>query len=259
MARGIDLTQGGARYNSSGAALVALTDVVDSLMAIKRLVYEKQEVDWPTLLAALRADFAGHELLHATITAKVPKFGQDDEETGALAQELMDFIYEVYQSHTNYRGGRYTTGYWSMSNHVAFGVLSGALPSGRRKGLPFTPGVTPAPGASDQLLPSIRTIAALDPLKMPNNIAFNVKLVPGPGDSHEKTLDQFTAYAKTYFELGGMQMQFNVVATATLREAMAHPEAYKWLLVRISGYNAYFVDLNRDMQLELIARTEYRG
>ena len=259
MAKGIDLTQGGARYNSSGAALVALTDVVDSLMTIKRLVYEKKEVDWATLLAALRTDFAGHEPLHATITAKVPKFGQDDEETGALAQELMDFIYEVYQSHTNYRGGRYTTGYWSMSNHVAFGVLSGALPSGRRKGLPFTPGVTPAPGASDQLLPSIRTIAALDPLKMPNNIAFNVKLVPGPGDSHAKTLDQFTAYAKTYFELGGMQMQFNVVSTATLREAMAHPEAYKWLLVRISGYNAYFVDLNRDMQLELIARTEYRG
>jgi formate C-acetyltransferase len=259
MEKGIDLTRGGARYNSSGAAMVALTDVVDSLMAVKRLVYEKREVDWPTLLAALRADFSGHEPLHATIMTKVPKFGQDNEESRALAQEVIDFIYEVYQSHTNYRGGRYTSGYWSMSNHVAFGVLSGALPSGRRKGLPFTPGITPAPGVTDQLLSSIRTIAALDPLKMPNNIAFNVKLVPGPRDSHDKTLDQFTAYVKTYFELGGMQMQFNVVSTATLREAMAHPEAYKWLLVRISGYNAYFVDLNRDMQLELIARTEYRA
>ncbi len=259
MEKGLDLTWGGARYNSSGAALVALTDVVDSLTAVKRLVYEKRAVDWPTLLAALRADFAGYEPLHATIMTKAPKFGQDDEEPGALAQELINFIYEVYQAHTNYRGGRYTSGFWSMSNHVAFGVLSGALPSGRRKGLPFTPGITPAPGVTDQLLPSIRTIAALDPLKMPNNIAFNIKLVPGPGDSQAKTLDQFTAYAKTYFELGGMQMQLNVVSTATLRQAMAHPEAYKWLLVRISGYNAYFVDLNRDLQLELIARTEYRA
>ncbi|MCL6581444.1 MAG: formate acetyltransferase, partial [Firmicutes bacterium] len=258
MEKGRDLTAGAATYNSSGAALVALTDVVDSLMTIKDLVYERRLVDWPTLLEALRADFRGFEPLHATIMTKVPKFGQDAEEPRALAQELIDFIYEVYQSHVNYRGGRYTTGFWSMSNHVIFGVLSGALPSGRRKGLPFTPGITPAPGATDQLLPAIRTIAALDPLKMPNNIAFNVKLVPGPGDSHQKTLDQFTAYVRTYFELGGMQMQFNVVSTKTLREAMENPDAYRWLLVRISGYNAYFVDLNRDMQLELIARTEFR-
>jgi len=257
--KGADVTRGGARYNSSGAALVALTDVVDSLTAIKHLVYEKRAVDWPTLLAALRADFVGYEPLHATITTKVPKFGQDEPEPLALAQELIDFIYGVYQSHTNYRGGRYTTGFWSMSNHVAFGVLSGALPSGRRKGLPFTPGITPAPGVTDQLLPSIRTVAALDPLKMPNNVAFNVKLVPGPRDSHAETVEQFTAYARTYFDLGGMQMQLNVVSTATLREAMAHPEAYKWLLVRISGYNAYFVELNRDMQLEIIRRTEYRA
>ncbi len=256
--RGLDVTMGGARYNSSGAALVAVSDVIDSLLAVKCLIYEKRVVDWPTLLAALRADFVGFETLHATISTKVPKFGQDHPEPLELARELVAFIYEAYQSHVNYRGGRYVSGFWSMSNHVAFGVLSGALPSGRRKGQPFTPGITPAPGVTDQLLPAIRTIAALDPLKLPNNIAFNVKLVPGPNDSHEKTLDQFVAYAKTYFELGGMQMQFNVVSSATLREAMAHPELYKWLLVRISGYNAYFVELNEDMQRELIARTEYR-
>jgi len=255
--KGKDVIEGGARYNSSGAALVSITDVVDSLLAIKHLVYEQKEVDWPTLLAALDADFVGYETLHARILTKVPKFGTDSLEARDLAQELIDFIYEQYQSHENYRGGRYTSGFWSMSNHVAFGTLSGALPSGRRKGQPFTPGITPSPEVTDQLLANIRTIASLNPLKMPNNIAFNVKVAPGPQDTHQEFVKRVTAYVKTYFELGGMQMQFNIVTTATLRDAMDHPENYRWLLVRISGYNAYFVELNEDMQKEIIRQTEF--
>ncbi len=255
---GRDVIDGGARYNSSGAALVSITDVVDSLMTIQQLVYEEKQVDWGALLAAIKADFSGYEALQARILNKVPKFGTDDPEPRRLAQDVIDFIYDRYQSHENYRGGRYTSGFWSMSNHVGFGTLSGALPSGRKRGQPFTPGITPAPGHNDDLLANIRTIAALDPVKMPNNIAFNVKLVPGPSDSHSQILGRFVAYVKTYFDLGGMQMQFNVVSSETLRQAMAHPEDYRWLLVRISGYNAYFIELNRDMQLELIARAERR-
>jgi formate C-acetyltransferase len=92
---------------------------------------------------------------------------------------------------------------------------------------------------------------------MNNNIAFNVKVVPSAKDGHEKTVEHIYSYAKTYFDLGGMQMQFNVVSSDTLRDAMLHPENYKNLMVRISGYNAYFVTLNKDMQLELIERAEY--
>jgi len=92
---------------------------------------------------------------------------------------------------------------------------------------------------------------------MNNNIAFNVKVVPSRHDTHEQVVENMFSYAKTYFELGGMQMQMNVVTSAMLRDAMAHPENYRNLLVRISGYNAYFVTLNRDMQMELIERAEY--
>jgi len=92
---------------------------------------------------------------------------------------------------------------------------------------------------------------------MNNNIAFNVKVVPGASDSHERIVENMFSYVKTYFDLGGMQMQMNVVTTDMLRDAMAHPEDYRNLLVRISGYNAYFVTLNRDMQIELIERAEY--
>ncbi|MBW2214534.1 MAG: hypothetical protein JRF48_08910 [Deltaproteobacteria bacterium] len=88
-------------------------------------------------------------------------------------------------------------------------------------------------------------------------MAFNVKLVPDARDGREKTVSTMRSYVKTYFEQGGMQIQFNVVTADTLRDAMAHPENYRGLLVRISGYNAYFVTLNKQIQLELIERAEY--
>jgi len=81
--------------------------------------------------------------------------------------------------------------------------------------------------------------------------------VPAPGESHAQTVNTLCSYTKAYTGLGGMQMQLNVVSSDTLRDAMAHPENYQNLLVRISGYNAYFVSLNREMQVELIERAEF--
>ena len=93
---------------------------------------------------------------------------------------------------------------------------------------------------------------------MNNNIAFNVKVVPSGQDTSKKTVDNIFSYLKAYCTLGGMQMQLNIVSSETLRDAMKNPENYQNLLVRISGYNAYFVTLNRDMQEELIERAEYQ-
>lgn len=257
MEKGRDVVDGGAEYNTTGAALVSLTDVVDSLAAMKRLVFERGELDMDTLLDALEADFVGYESVHRALTRSVPKFGMDDPLTNDIAHRLMDAFYDYVTAQRNYRGGQYLPGYWSMSNHVAFGLLSGALPSGRRQGEPFTPGLTPSPLAGAPLTEQIRTVAELDPLKMPNNIAFNLKLVPGAMDQHQQILDRMTAYVQAYMDLGGMQIQFNMVSSETLRQAMENPAAYGDLLVRISGYNAYFVELNADMQRELIDRMEH--
>jgi len=258
MEQGKDLVDGAAIYNSSGVALVGLTDVIDSLRAIKTLVYDKQIIDLPTLNQVVKNNFQGElgNQIHRKIES-IPKFGSDDEKSNKIGQDLVDFLYEDFLSYENYRGGKYLVGFWSMSNHVAFGTLSGALPSGRKANKPYTPGLTPAPGKKDELIQNIHSVAALDAQKMPNNLAFNIKLVPNGLDSHEDTLNYFNSYVKSYFDLGGMQMQFNVVSSDVLRDAMEHPENYGWLIVRISGYNAYFVDLNKDMQLELIERTEY--
>ena len=258
MEKGEDIINGGAVYNTSGVALVSLTDVVDSLLVIKDLVYDRKIVDFKTLKRAVNDNFekSEHEKLLGMISG-VPKFGSDENGTREVAQDLIDFCYDLYQSQENYRGGKYLPGYWSISYHVGFGMLSGALPSGRKKGKAFTPGLTPSPGSADQLLQNIRTVSGLDHLKMPNNIAFNVKLVSHAGDSHKKNLDRFAAYLESYFDLGGLQWQFNVISTDVLRKAMANPDEYPWLLVRVSGYNAYFTKLNRNMQMELIERQEF--
>ena len=125
------------------------------------------------------------------------------------------------------------------------------------RGKPFAPGLTPSPSCLAPLTEQIRAVASLDTTRMPNNLAFNVKVVPGGDDDRSKVVDRMTAYLGAYFDLGGMQLQFNVVSSQTLREAMEHPEDHGDLLVRISGYNAYFVDLSRPMQEELIERTAH--
>ncbi|MBI5481037.1 MAG: formate acetyltransferase [Deltaproteobacteria bacterium] len=257
MESGRDVIDGGARYNSSGAALVGLSDVIDSLVVIEELVFGRHEVSLEKLVAACDEDFVGHETLLAVILNKMPKFGQPNAAVDRIRREVMEFAYDRYQSRPHYRGGKYLPGYWSMSNHVAFGLLSSALPSGRRKGQAFTPGLTPSHLSRTALTEQIRAVAGLDAVKMPNNIAFNVKVVPGTNDAHRDVVDRMAAYVGAYFELGGMQMQFNVMSTETLRAAMERPEEHRDLLVRISGYNAYFVELNRDIQREIVERTEH--
>lgn len=254
---GRDVTAGGATYNSSGVACIGLADVTDSLLAIKKLVYEDRRVSFPALKAAVDANFAGYPEIYALVRHKAPLFGSGAPEAVAMANRLVDLAHDLFGRHQNYRGGPYTAGFWSMSNHVAFGNLAGALPSGRLAGKAFTPGLTPQAHASTNLLDNIKDVAALHGDNITNNMAFNVKVVPGRQDSHARAVDLLHTYAKTYFDLGGMQMQLNVVTSATLRDAMVHPENYRNLLVRISGYNAYFVTLNRDMQVELVERAEY--
>ena len=255
--KGIDCTKGGAKYNSSGTACIGLADIVDSLMAIKTLVYEQNAYTLRDMVNAIRANFEGYEVMRNRILTEVPRFGGNSDEAVAMANRVTKFMKDCFWEHKNFRGGHYTTGFWSMSNHVAFGTLAGALPSGRLAGLPFTPGLTPEANASKSLLDNIKDVTRLEPTSMNNNIAFNVKVNPSPKDTHAQTVEHLTSYAKAYSTLGGMQMQFNVVSSDTMRAAMANPDAYRDLMVRISGYNAYFTGLNKELQLELIRRADY--
>lgn len=254
---GIDSTKGGALYNSSGNACIGLADIVDSLMSIKKLVFERKEYTLAEVCEASSKNFEGHDIMRSRMLKTIPLFGSGNDEAVELANKITKFVKDTMWNHTNFRGGRYTAGFWSMSNHVAFGTLTGALPSGRLAYKPFTPGLTPQAHASNSLLDNIKDVAKLKPKHMNNNIAFNVKVSPSTNDTHEDTVKNLFSYAKSFATLGGMQMQFNVVSSETMKAAMANPEAYRDLMVRISGYNAYFVTLNKDMQLELIERADY--
>ena len=252
-----DVTRGGALYNSSGVSNIGLADVTDSLLVVKKLVFDEKRFTFAELKQALDNDFEDNTSLRALVQNKVPLFGSGDPEAVDMANRVAGAFHGYYNRCRNYRDGPYTAGFWSMSQHVAYGSLSGALPSGRKAGKAFTPGLTPQPSASKNFLDNICDVAKLNPEFMDNNIAFNVKLIPDSKDTREETVNTMSAYVKTYFDHGGMQMQFNVVTSETLRDAMAHPENYRNLLVRISGYNAYFVTLNKEIQIELIERTEY--
>ena len=254
---GRGMTRGGAKYNSTGVAIIGLADVVDSLIAIKTLVFDKKIVTFSELKQAIDSNYEGFEKIHALVKNKVSRFGSGSPEAVAMANRVTKMCNDYYRNHRNYRGGHYATGWWTMNNHSVYGRVSSASPSGRLKGEPFTPGLTPHASASNNILDNLLDVAQLDPTTLDNNIAFNVRVVPSAKDAYDQTVSRMADYVQTYFEKGGMQIQYNVVDTDTLKDAMANPEHYADLLVRISGYCGYFVQLQRDLQLELIRRSEF--
>jgi len=255
--KGMDVTKGGAIYNTSGTFNIGLSDVTDSLMVIKKLVFEEKKITMKELKRAVDSNFENDPAIHAMVMKRVPRFGSGSDEAVEMANRVASLIHGNYKSHKSFRDGDFTVGFWSVAQHSAYGALSGAIPSGRLASQSFTPGLTPHPSASKNFLDNIRDVAKMNPKYMDNNIAFNVRLVPAAEDSREKTVDTMFSYVKTYFEQGGMQIQFNIVNSDVLKDAMANPENYKNLLVRISGYNAYFVHLTRDMQMEILQRAEF--
>lgn len=255
---GRGVTRGGAKYNSSGVSIIGMADVVDSLMAIKTLVYDEKKFTFAELKEAIDSNFANHPKLQVMIKNRAPRFGSGNEDAVNMANRVTAMVHDYFASHKNYRGGPHATGWWSMANHTVYGRVTGALPSGRLSGEPFTPGLTPHPSASPNLLDNLRDVAKLKPETLDNNIAFNVKIVPASKDSHERVIEIMADYADTYFRMGGMQTQYNVISSDMLKDAMANPEYYSDLMVRISGYVAYFTRLQRDLQLEVIRRAEYK-
>jgi pyruvate formate-lyase/glycerol dehydratase family glycyl radical enzyme len=264
MDKGKDVIQGGAVINSSGAAIIGFADVIDSLAAIEQLVFVEKSVTFAALLAALGADFVGHEALLARLRneEKTPKYGNENPAADAIAHWLAGMLDDLYAAKENYRGGRYRVGYWTMTNHAGFGLLSKATPNGRRAGQNFTSGITPVSGVTHSLTKTLNSVAALPSHLLSNGVAFNIKYLPG-SDADGKMLSNFMAAVEAYFDAvpgrrdGGMEIQFNVTSHDTFVKAVANPEEYSGLLVRVSGYTAYFKDLNPHMQREIIERTEY--
>ena len=254
MESGKDLIQGGARYNSSGATHIGFADTVDSLNAIEKGVFMDRKFTFNELLTALKRDFAGDEALHAYLVNRTPKYGSEEPIAVKNSRNLLRFLYETYQGYTNYRGGAYRPAYWTMTNHAGQGKLSGALPNGRKANRIFASGITPVSQAAADLCACLNSVGGIDPLHIPGGEAFNLKY-SAITDSND--LQRFSQAIEAYFSAGGLHIQFNIMSYETLLDAKAHPENYPELLVRVSGYSAYFKDLNDAMKDEIITRTAY--
>ncbi len=255
LASGCDVTAGGARYDSSGLQGVGLADVADSFAAIEQVVFDERRLTLPALVAALAADFADAEPLRRRLLARVPKYGEDAGRAEAWAARIARTYASLVRVHCNPRGGPYAPGFWCMTTHVGFGRRLGALPSGRHAGQPLADGLSPANGC-DRRGPTASLLAAARAagLHVANGLALNetIDTVFVAGSAGRARLDALT---RGYFAAGGQQVQYNVLDPAVLRDAQRHPERHRDLVVRISGYSAYFNDLTPAMQDDLIART----
>jgi len=251
---GKDLVFGGARYNSSGATHIAFADVVDSLNAIKHAVFVKKYCTFTELITAIRTDFEGHEALHSYLLNSCPKYGTDIESNGGLSISLIKTLYDTYQGYTNYRGGKYRPAYWTMTNHAGQGKISHALPNGRKARTPFASGITPVSTTLVDLPECLNSVARLKAEHIPGSVALNIKFTSMKEPSEYDNLGNFI---QAYFMQGGQQVQCNIMSHTMLLEAKKDPNKYANLLVRVSGYSAYFNDLNDTMKDELIQRAEY--
>jgi len=254
METGKDLIFGGALYNASGATHIGFADTVDSLNAIEKAVFIDKKCSFQELIDAIQANFIGSEKLHAYLVHKTPKYGTDDHIARKNSQNLIRFLFDFYQGHTNYRGGKYKPAYWTMTNHAGQGKLSGALPNGRKANKVFASGITPVSQAASNLTACLRNVGGLDGRCIAGGEAFNLKY---PAIEGQEDLHKFAQAVESYFISGGLHIQFNILSYQMLLDAKKHPEKYPELLVRVSGYSAYFKDLNEAMKEEIITRTEY--
>ncbi len=254
MDKGRDLIRGGALYNSSGATHIGFADTVDSLSAIEQAVFIDKRYSFKRIAEALKTNFSGEEALHAYLVNRTPKFGSDDRIARENARDLLEFLYDTYQGHVNYRGGKYRPGFWTMTNHAGQGKLCGALPNGRKANRPFASGITPASQAIGDLASCLNAVGEINPLHIPGGEAFNLKY---PAIEDGDDLKRFSQAIDAYFHHGGLHIQFNILSYETLIDARDNPDSYPDLLVRVSGYSAYFRDLNDAMKEEIITRTAY--
>jgi pyruvate formate-lyase/glycerol dehydratase family glycyl radical enzyme len=255
--RGLDLTWGGARYDFTGVQGIGSATVGDSLAALDALVFRGGHISMNDLVEALDADFDGYEPLRQMLIHRAAKYGNDDEAADRFTRRAAEIYCNQVSSHPNPRGGHYQPGLYSVTTHVALGLAVGATPDGRRAGAPLSQGISPVQGR-DRHGPTaaMQSAARLDHILVSNGSAFNQKLNPAflRGSKGPGTLaDLLTGY----FQLGGMQLQWNLVDREMLQVAQQHPEDHRDLIVRVSGYSAHFTDLERVVQDDIISRVEH--
>lgn len=260
LAVGRDVTQGGAHYNFAGVQAIQVANVADSLAAIRELVFDRKLLPADRLLHALQTDYAGEEAVRVMLLHRAPKYGNDVAWVDALGAKWADYFANRLRKYRNGRGGIYQMGLYTVSAHVPMGQNVGASADGRRAREPLADGGVSAMYGRDTQGPTalLHSVSQLPFREASNGTLLNMKFLPQFFKT-QAGIEKFTSFLRAFVELGISHVQFNVLNEADLRAAQREPERYRGLTVRVAGYTAYFTELARDLQDEIIARTVYES
>jgi pyruvate formate-lyase/glycerol dehydratase family glycyl radical enzyme len=259
IARGKDIGQGGAHYNAVGCVGMGLANVVDGLLALQQAVFEEGRFTLAEVVAALDANFRGHEPMRQYLLNRVPKWGNNDPRSDALARRIADHYCAKVHTYSNARGGPCQAALFSLDYQWRLGRATAALPDGRKARESLSPGVGAMTGRDRAGVTALlQSVTQLDFTQTPNGSVLDVTLHPS-AVSGEEGLAAFVALIKRFFAQGGYAIQFNVFDVATLREAQRHPERHASLQIRVTGWSVYFTALSAHEQEQFIARYAHTG
>lgn len=257
LARGRDIEKGGARYNWTMPSFVGVANLVDAFAVIRELVFDKKEYTIKELSDILDADFDGNEDLRLRILNTIPKYGNDidsvDSCFGMVTEHIINECAKYKGSHDN---SLLIPSVFCWEMHERFGRETGATPDGRRAGFPLGDGSGPCQGREfNGPTASILSSTKWSHYKLIGGVAVNMKFSKKSMTAYSGKV--ITALVKAYMQRGGFEIQINVTDSEILKKAIACPDEYRDLVVRVGGYSDYFVRLSPEMQQELLLRTEH--
>jgi formate C-acetyltransferase len=252
---GVDYNAGGARYNTSYIQCVGIATITDSLVAIKKNIFEDEKFSMNELLKACKADFKGYDEIFETVYNHTPKYGNDDDYADDILKDVSQSLQDAIAGRTTPKGSRTVVEFLPTTCHVYFGQVMEASPNGRHAGISLPDGISPEKGA-DRNGPTavVKSASKIDQLKT-GGALLNQKFTPAVVQG-EEGISNLAALIRSYFAIDGHHIQFNVIDRKTLLDAQKHPEEYENLIVRVAGYSDYFNNLDRALQDEIINRTE---
>lgn len=252
---GREVNHGGAVTYQTGVQFVGFGTVVDSLMALRTFVYERQEIDLSDLLQALKDNFRNNDVLRARLARETPRFGLDSDPVNRVAADVFSFCCDAADRYRDIWGGIYTASFYTLTAHVGFGTRVGATPDGRYAQQPLSDASSPSQGTgAGRVTEVLTTQAKLPHSRAINGTLLNMKLSKGlfAGSG----VGNIAALLSAYFRMGGFHLQFNVVDVDILKDAQKNPDKYPDFLIRVAAYVTNWNQLSREVQDEIIARTE---
>lgn len=254
--QGREVLTGGAKYNFTGPQGVGLATVTDSLAAIKKLVFDEQRTTLEELTDKLSSNFEGSERYRQMLINLAPKYGNDLDYADELAREAMEIFAREVEKYTNPRGGKFHAGMFPASANVSLGRIVAATPDGRRYGEPLSDGISPSQGRDSSGMTAVcNSVGKLNHFRTSNGTLLNQKISPTMLQT-EEALAKLVSIIRAFFSKRTMHIQFNVVSSQMLLDAQQYPEKYRGLVVRVSGWSAFWASIDKTLQDEIISRTE---